>query len=125
MRDMQINSATGFMLVGIAVLVIASLVMNAVMLSRLDGRAEQRTGDLASLQGAQQQLLGEERTLGAQLGDGTGPGVSSEFTRVQIAAAPPRTRNIKGTAQLTLFVNELGATSVQSSTNLEGKGLFL
>ena len=108
------------MLAGIAVLVIGSLAMNAVMLSRLDDRAEQRTGALASLQGTEQLLAGEEGTIGAQLGDGTGPGVSTEFTRVQIDAPAPRYRKVRGVVMLTLFINEQGVTSIQSSGRADG-----
>ena len=47
MRIMQGTKVTGFLLAVIAVMVIGSLVMNGVILYRLDDRAEPRAGDLA------------------------------------------------------------------------------
>ena len=48
MRNMQGTKVTGFLLAVIGAMVIGSLGMNAVILYKLDGRAEPRAGDLAS-----------------------------------------------------------------------------
>ena len=57
MRSMQGSKGTGFLLAVIAVMVIGSLAMTAVILYKLDGRAEPRAGDLASQLSDDQEAL--------------------------------------------------------------------